>query len=283
MIIFGICFSFNVFAKTQEIPVITRFQPSSPSYQAMFFFIKKLNSIQDKYIFIPQTVPGALGESADQRALTIARSGENLIWYGPVSSFTLNRFELGNTYDRDNDFYFIRSFLTTYQSLVVSKNSNINTLDELIKRLKSKNKNFYGAPLEIGAAKFLNNILIKYTDTQSIMIKYKDFAEITLALNNKEIDYSIMTFPSVGESLLEIENTKKSIIPNFRYETLSSFAVPKEIKTFGEIAKPYFDKLCNDTELLKFYEKIKYEEVCYDDYFIKQRIKEEVELISKFQ
>ena len=96
---------------TEEIPVITRFPTSSPSYQAMFVFVKKLNASQEKYRFIPQTVPGALGENADQRTLVLARNGKNIVWYGPISHFTFNRFEIGNTYDRDNDFYQLLFFL----------------------------------------------------------------------------------------------------------------------------------------------------------------------------
>lgn len=276
---------YNSARASEEIPVITRFQPSSPSYQAMFMFVRKLNTIQEKYKFIPQTVPGALGESADQRALQMARRGENLVWYGPVSSFTLNRFELGNTYDRDNDFYFIRSFLTTHQSLVVSKNSDIKTLDELIKKLRSKDKIFYGVPLEIGAARFLNNIFTRHVNIQSTMITYKDFGEITIALNNGEIDYSIITYPSMRDSLIELDKTKYSlnIIPNFQYETLSSFAVPKEIVNFAVAIKPLFDRMCGDSELGELYAKLKYEEICRDNAFIRQRIYEEVKLISAFR
>jgi len=276
---------YNSARASEEIPVITRFQPSSPSYQAMFMFVKKLNSVQEKYRFIPQTVPGALGENADQRSLAMGKRGENLVWYGPISHFTFNRFEIGNTYDRDNDFHFIRDFLITYQSLVVSKNSNINSLEEFIKSLKNKNKTFYGVPLEVGAMGFLNSIFAKHTGIQSTMIKYKDFAEVILALNNKEIDYSIMPYPSVRDSLIELDKTKYgvNIIPNFQYETLTAFAVPKEIKEFAIAIKPLFDSLCKDSELAQIYAKLKYDESCNDDTFIKNRIRDEVKLISEFR
>ena len=275
----------TIIAHAEDIRVINRFQPSSTSFQAMSMFLKKANSLQTKYNFIPSSVPGAVGENADQRALVLARIGSKVVWFGPVSSFTLNRFELGNTYDRDNDFYFIRSFLTTYQSIVVSKTSGIKSIDELVTHLKSKDKNFYGVPLEIGAAKFLNNIFARHYKVEVSMIKYKDFGEITMALNNKEIDYSIFTHPAVNSSLVEIELTKqnRNTIPNFQYETISSFAVPKEIIEFGKEIRPLFVSLCNDAELVEFYKKVNYEDTCYDDEFMKQRIKNEVELIGKFQ
>lgn len=283
VMLLALLFCTNV--RAEDISIITRFPISSPSYQAMLIFVKKLNSIQEKYKFTPQTVPGALGENADQRTLATARSGKNVIWYGPISHFTFNRFEIGNTYDRDNDFYFLRSFLVTYQSLVVSKNSNVNTLEEFIKSLKNKNKTFYGVPLEVGAMTFLNNIFEKHTSTRSSMIKYKDFAEVVIALNNKEIDYSIMPFPSVRDSLLELDKTKYDahIIPKFRYETLTAFAVPKEIKNFAILIKPLFDSLCGDQELIQTYSKLKYDESCDNDTFIKQRITEEVKMISEFK
>jgi len=275
----------STLARAEDVPVITRFQPSSPSYQSMLFFVKKLNETQTQYNFIAQSVPGAGGETADQRSLFLGRNGSKHVWYGPISSFTLNRFEIGNTYDRDNDFYFIRSFLTTYQSLVVSKQSNIKTLDELVTHLRNKDKNFFGVPMEIGAARFLNNIFVKHYNVNSNMIRYKDFAEISLALNNKELDYSIMTHPSVGGSLLEVEITKENFnrIPEFQYETLSSFAVPKELKTFGEIIIPMFVSLCGNKELIETFKKLRYEETCYNDAHIKRKIIEEVALIKKFQ
>lgn len=276
----------SVSARAEEISIITRFPNGSVGHQVGFQFVKRLNSIQDRYNFTLRSIPGALGETADQRVLTLGRSGTKVVWFGPVTSFTLNRFEIGNTYDRDNDFFFIRSLQSTYQSLVVSKTSNIKTVAELVDHIRNKPKAFYGAQLEVGATKFLSNIFTRQFKINNVeMIKYKDIGEIVIALNNREIDYSIFIRPAVTDILTEIANTKpdQNSIPLFVFETLSVFAVPKEIVSFGESLIPTFMSLCKDKEILELMTRIQYNETCYDNVSIRKRIKDEVEIAKEFQ
>lgn len=276
----------STFVRAEEISIITRFPNGSVGQQTGFQFVKRLNSIQNQYTFTLRSIPGALGETADQRVLTLGRNGTKVVWFGPITSFTLNRFEIGNTYDRDNDFFFIRSLQSTYQSLVVSKSSNIKTVSELVNHIRNKPKAFYGAQLEVGAAKFLSNIFTRQFGITNVeMIKYKDLGEIILALNNREIDYSIFVRPAVTDVLTEIANTKpdQTSIPLFVFETLSAFAVPKELTAFGQSLIPTFMSLCKDKEILELLTKIQYNETCYDNAAIRKRIETEVGIAKEFQ
>ena len=112
--------------------------------------------------------------------------------------------------------------------------------------------------MEIGSSEYLTNILLRHYNLNARVIKYKNFAEISLAIMNKEIDFSIYIYPGIG-SLKEILNSGigdnsgiKNGIIDFYYESNSSFAVPIELKDFGLKIKPYFDMLCDDKEIIEW-------------------------------
>ena len=274
----------------EEIAIITRNAPSSPSMVTGSVLVKRLNAIQDKYNFTLRSVLGNNGENADQRALALARSGTKVLTFGPIASYTINRYEVGPTFDRDNDFYFIKSFTTTYQSVVTNPDNTSKNANEYFESLKKKDKSFYGITMEAGSSGYLTNILLRhYNITNATKLKYKDFAEINLALMNKEIDFSIYIFPGIG-SLKEVLNSsiginsgKESGIEDFFYENNSSFAIPKEFKEFGLEIKPYFDQLCNDQEINEIVEKYKYKRTCYDDDMMRQKIEKELKMIEKYK
>jgi hypothetical protein len=276
------------FAK-EDIPIITRNSLSSPSFITSNILVKKLNNMQPTYNFILHSVPGSNGESADQRALSLARNKVKVLWNGPIASFTINRYQF-NTYDRDSSFYFIKSFSSTYQSLVTNPEDTSNSLNDYFLRLKNRDKIFYGLTMEVGSSQYLTNIILKHFNINNAKdIKYKDFAEISLALRNREVDFSIYIQPGIGnlKELLNSGNDANSGLQNnikdFYYESNSSFAVPTELKDFGLELKKYFDQLCDDTEIIESLEKIKYKRTCFDDDVMRQKIKKELELIEKYK
>lgn len=276
------------FAK-EDIFVITRNAQSSPSFVSSNIFLKRLNGIQSKYNFILHSVPGNNGENADQRALMLAKNGTKVLWNGPIASFTINRYQFKDSFDRDNGFFFIKSFSTTYQSLITNPEDKSNNVDEYFESLKKKKEVFYGVTMEIGSSEYLTNILLRHYNLNARVIKYKNFAEISLAIMNKEIDFSIYIYPGIG-SLKEILNSGigdnsgiKNGIIDFYYESNSSFAVPIELKDFGLKIKPYFDMLCDDKEIIESLEKTKYKRTCFDDDVMHQKIKNELELIKKYK
>ena len=58
---------------------------------------------QNEYEFKFTVTSGAAGEAADQRGLAIARSNRDVLISGSDSSLGFNRFNVGATFDRDND------------------------------------------------------------------------------------------------------------------------------------------------------------------------------------
>jgi hypothetical protein len=271
------------------IPIITRNGPTSTGYITTVPFINKLNSIQDRYEFVLQTVSGAHGEAADQKAIAMARSGRKVLWTGPISSFTVNRFEVGNTYDRDNDFFFITSLATTPFSLVTHPDDTSKNVDDFFNSLKKKKEIFLGATMEAGSTIFLSNILLKNYNTKATILRYKDFTEVGSAIHKKEADYTIYVSPTNKMlSLKEILNSGKGKnsgiefgISDFESFTSSSFATPKELKDFGLEVKPYFDQLCNDKDIIDMLEKYGYLKTCFNDEEMKKRVAAELKMLEK--
>lgn len=284
-ILAALTISTSVAAK-EEIPVITRLSPVAPIYQGLNLFIQNFNKTQDKYEFRISTVPGAYGEPADQKALQMGKFNEKVVWFGPTSTFTLNRYQVGNTYDRDNDFILLNSFTISYMSLVVSPNSNINSFSDFLNTLSKKEKVFRGTDFEIGPSELLNTLIEKKYGIHSSQLKYKDRNEVNRALIIGEIDYAITPY-ALTKTVKEILNTGTGInsgkaigFNEFYLYIQNAFAVPKELKSFGEEITPWLKTSCENTNLDDFLARIMYDKICYGNSELKKHIAEQLELIK---
>jgi tripartite-type tricarboxylate transporter receptor subunit TctC len=203
-----------------------------------------------------------------------------VIWYGASSTFTVNRYEVGNTFDRSNDLLFLRSYTTTSYSLVVSQ-YGVNNVDELTELLR-KRQSYYGISMGGIPGEYLAKAFLANKQISATMIKYANFPQIARALENKEIDFSVYLSSGIY-STKEINNSISNVaeINGFNYETLSTFAIPKELESLKIELQPYFDQLCSDTEIESFVLKIGFFRSCKNSDEIKIKLDEELRVIEK--
>jgi len=284
-VITALLLSTNLYAK-EEISIITRYSPVAPIYQGLNLFTQNLNKVQDKYEFKVSNVPGAYGEPADRKALQLAKLNTKVLWFGPTSSFTFNRYQVGNTWDRDNDFIILHSFTTSYMSLVVSPTSSISSFNDFLKVLSKKEKVYRGTDFEIGSSELLNNLIEKKYGIKSSLLKYKDRNEVNRALILGEIDYAITPY-ALTKTVKEILNTgtgdlsgRSAGFNEFYLIIQNAFAVPKELDYFGEEITPWLKASCENSNLDEFLNRIFYDKICYGSTELKKHISEELNLIK---
>jgi tripartite-type tricarboxylate transporter receptor subunit TctC len=187
---------FSIAAQAKEdIPVITRFDPTTGSYQALLIWTKEMSSIHPEYNFVLQNVLGAQGENADRRVISLARSGQKLIWFGSSVSFTNNRFLFTeNAWDRNKDILPLKGFSISNQILFVNR-KRISSIEEFKKLITSNKTVYFGSTINGGGGDVLNDLVVKHYKLENIIkeIKYKNAGEIVTALVNGEIDYRILS------------------------------------------------------------------------------------------
>jgi hypothetical protein len=171
-------------------------------------------------------------------------------------------------------------------SLVVSPNSNINNFSDFLNILGKKEKVFRGTDFEIGPSELLNNIIEKRYNIKSSQLKYKDRNEVNRALLIGEIDYAITPY-ALTKPVKEILNTGTGIASGksigfneFYLYIQNAFAVPKELKAFGEEITPWLKATCENDNLDDFLTRIMYDKICYGNAELKKHIAEQLELIK---
>jgi tripartite-type tricarboxylate transporter receptor subunit TctC len=281
----------------QQVSIVTRFGASTASGRFTVELANMLNEMQKDYEFKVSVVTGANGEAADQRALLLARSGQPVLSWMGVSAFTFNRYIVGNTYDRDNDFIPLQGMTGVPFSLQVAPDSSIETFDDFIKYVKSKPVVYMGNTASSSSVNMLMVILKKSYNLNNIKeLPYERPYDITRAMLVKEVEFTIFNPADVvgqkqlvttsPERLYKIRNvpTGKEVgMPDFNFISQTMIAVPKEQKEFGEKISPLLARICYDSRFLDLVEKNNYFSNCLGTNGIKQKMQEELALIEKYK
>jgi tripartite-type tricarboxylate transporter receptor subunit TctC len=242
----------------EQVEIVNRYATGTGPFLVALDFTNILNQIQSLYEFRLTTIAGAGGESADQRALAIARTGKNVLLFTAKSSWTTNRYAFGMTYDRDNDIVPLYGVSSIKQGLAVASNRNIKSIDELVSYLKNKKEAFVGYPQGSVGGQIYDNLFREKYNINNVKSIYYSGKDMNLALQNGEMDY---TFWSLGDlkdidTLAVINNVRYKDLPNVPtiYElnftnkdstSLSLFAVQKERKEFGLEMLDMIKSICN--------------------------------------
>jgi hypothetical protein len=72
-------------------------------------------------------------------------------------------------------------------------------------------------------------------------------------------------------------------MPDFNFMSQTIISVPKEQKEFGEKMSPLLARICYDQRFLELVDKNNYFTNCLGQQGIKQKMKEELELIEKYK
>ena len=297
MVMMIVFFSTSSYAQKKTVDIVTRFGPAAVVGRSAIELATQLNKIQDEYEFRATQVNGSGGEAADQLALQKARSGENVLAWQSTTNYTFNRYLVGNTYDRDNDFIPLQSMMGIPFSIFVDPSSKINTVDDLVKALKNKPQGFAAFSNGSSGTLLLTEVFLRKYDIKNIkFLGYKDPYETAKAVAINEADFTVFNHadtPNLKMILISsnervkgfdsIPTGKEIGMSDFLYTSLSMISVPKERIGFGIKIKPYLKQVCEDKDYQEKAISQRYIPICRDTDFIKARIKDELNLVDKYK
>lgn len=253
-------------------------------------YVRILNKIQDEYEFRLSIVPGAAGESADQKAIAIARQGQDVLVIGALSTWGLNGYMFPGTLDRDNDVIPLIAVEGFPNAILVDEKSPINTVDELLAKIKKKDIVYHATTTGAGMGTFHAQLFVdKFNINNAKMITYRSSTDLIRGLVIGELDYAIYIASDIpGLKALAISaNTRLSLYPNakigsefgfpeFIHSSLTTFGVPKERKEFGQDVLKYLIKVCQSDEIKALIERTRAPRYyCHSSEELKARIARE--------
>jgi tripartite-type tricarboxylate transporter receptor subunit TctC len=251
----------------REVDVISRYSVSSTVGQIALSVVDAMNTTQDRYKFRYKHLPGAGGETAVVTALEYARRNRDVIWLGPVSVFTT---PFPNRKWTIDDFTFVSGMSSSTVSLLVSKGSGIDSVEDLVNRIRTRGKGYYGSTVSSNSIVRLNQLFMdKYDLADKIdHLKYRNISEISLAILNGELDYVIYN---------QVDLPSMKPLAGISSKLLSAIAVPGDQPELLKTLVSMQYKLCNDMSLQKYIKDRNYSpELCTTQEQIKEFIAEEL-------
>lgn len=285
------------YAQKQTIEVVSRFDLHTTTAFVASEIIRIVNNTQDQYEFRIAVTPGSSGEAADQRAIALARLGKPVLVIGASSSWAFNRYLFGNTIDRDNDLVPIVAPGGIPFAVQVSPDAGINTVDDLIKSIRSKPEAFHATTTANSTSKLFAQLFIDHYKLTNVKhISYRLSTDMIRGVLGREADFAIYNYadsPTLKVIAVSSENraklfpnvpTGKEIgFPEFKYNTYSTIHTPKESYSFFEKIAPMFVEACKSKEMEMIFEKAKMMPFCHDNREAFANIREEVQLLKKHE
>jgi tripartite-type tricarboxylate transporter receptor subunit TctC len=283
----------------ETVNVYSRYSAGSVVTQNLVATLEALNKIQNKYEFRYSHVPGAEGETANISSIERARAGTKLLWMGAVSTFTYSRLENKNRkWNEDTDFIFLNGMSSgSGPAILVSKDFKGNLID-LINLINKKDTVYFATNSNTVTNVYLNNVFTKkYSfNEKAKILSYGNIHDISASVQRYEADYTVFStadMPALKPLMFAAEERspewpdvptgKEMGFPEFTHSAMNFFAVPKELKEFGDELLPYFKKLCGDESLAERIRARAYsaKPLCYDGAKIKTIIDTEYSRLLK--
>lgn len=252
--------TFATFAQAEEkITMYTRVPLGETTSVVSAAMIKEMNRIfENKYEFRLSVIPGAGGEASDSRALADANSGSNVIVAGGLSAFAVNKVLFDSKLERDINFVPVELISVFPNAIMVNPNSNINTIEDLVKQIKGKPKAFVASTDQATTSNLMTAAFKKRYNTPNLsIIKYKRPGEITPSVLQGETDFGITNpIDTHGLKLLTMSTKNRSPyfpdVPTglemgfteFDYTLSLMFYIPKVNKEFINKVKSGIHEAC---------------------------------------
>jgi tripartite-type tricarboxylate transporter receptor subunit TctC len=164
-------------------------------------------------------------------------------------------------FDREKDFVTSIGIGKNHYAIMVNKDSDVKTLEQLITKIKSKPESFMAATLTSPGAIMLNEMFVKKFNLNVKQINYKTPAEILLAVQNKEVDYTLFTVPDMQqlralavssaqrlETFPEAPTARELGFPEFETSSILLFSVPRDNGRFLTTFETDMMKVCKSPE-----------------------------------
>ena len=175
-------------AEPKKVDIITRLGPTTAQYVYLTEFVRELNEIQDDYEYRVSVVPGAQGETAFKRFVSINEEEKrDAILYSSQVTFSDPKY--GN---RMNDFNYVTTLSMSVASLMI-KDKSVTNLEEFVKKIRTKDITYFGATVSSNTGAMLNEIFLKQYGLENKVkrINYANPQEILRAVLVGESDYTI--------------------------------------------------------------------------------------------
>jgi len=289
----------NAVYAAKQIDIYSMFSPGAAGTIIGYEVVNRLNAAQIEYEFRLVSLPGAAGDNAALKTIALARTGQDVLLWQGTSGYTFGKYVSAspNAYDRDNDLVPLVAFAGTPFHLMVEPESEIKTLANLIDSFRKKDVVYFGSTSTNPATPFLNAIFLKSNGLKASKdLNYTSPFDITKSVLGKESDYTVFSPTDVRglRSLVMSGSVRSRLFPNvptgkelgmndFIFTSTMHIAVPKEKSEFGLKFTQLMLKACYDQQFADAVEKINYETKCLPTEKLKSTIREEAEMIKKYE
>ena len=244
------------------VDIYTSLPVSGSGGQIAVGITKALNVVQNQREYKLGVIQGAQGDTSALRAIVDATQGKNVILYNGLSMFTFNRIANPTPgFDRDKDFITSVGIGKNHYAIMVDSSSDVKTLEQLVAKIKSKPETFMAATLTSPGAIMLNEMFVKKFGLNVKQINYKTPAEILLAVQNKEVDYTLFTVPDMQQlralavssqerlkTFPDAPTARELGFPEFETSSILLFAIPKDNGRLLTVFEEDMKKVCASPE-----------------------------------
>jgi tripartite-type tricarboxylate transporter receptor subunit TctC len=280
----------------QKIEIVTKVAITNVAGQFLYMFVEKLNEYQKDYEFRLTTIPGSAGEGAYNRVVQLKQA----ILFGNQTFFSNPK---TNENKRVDNFEFLTTLNVSYAAIMVNRDSNIRTVQQLIESLQNKQKAFYAGSLNSsGGGPVLNKIFLdKYKLENKVnVILYKNIQDRIRAVAINEADYVINNPASANvgsdngtlQILVMASNSRLDAYPNvptgaevgmpeFNYAAFNTFAILKSEQKLIKILSPIFQKVCADKNIQNLINAKNHTPICEQNDYVKDTVKRESEMFKQ--
>jgi len=248
---------------TEQVEIITSIPVAGSGGQIGAGITQILNKVQTEREYKFVVSPGAQGDTSALKAIADAKT-QNVVMFNGISVTTTNRLlNVNPGFDRDKDFIHTVGIGKNYYAVMVSQDSPIKNIDDLVSSIKNKQESYFSTTLTAPGSVILNDIFMKKYSLENKIktINYKTPQEIILALNNKESDYTIFTISdmiNLKAILVSSENrliqfpdaptARQSGFDAFSLSSILVFSIPKEREAFEKTFEEDMKKVCADPD-----------------------------------
>jgi len=270
----------SAFALEERVNIYTRFAAGDNTIIMVNMMIKQLNKkYEGVYDFRVNIIPGSGGESADQRAILDANAGINTLVVGSISNFAINPIVYDSKINRDIEFIPVELAHRLPNAIMVNPDLNINTVDDLVKHIRNKNKAYSGNTLQATSPILLDSIFRTHYGLNNVeSVKYKAPPEVAKSVLINEVDYSILnpidttglkllaiSFPQRDAYFPNIPTGIESGMPDFNYASSMMFYVPKASLKFVATIRQELHQACLDSYGIDMVKTLKITPICNND------------------
>lgn len=256
-------------AETKKVDIVTKVIPSNVAGQFLLRTVQLLNAGQTDFEFRIQTVPGAAGEAAYQKALLAKQPGANpAILFGPQTFFSNPK---TNQQDRTKDFVFLSSLSVSVPGLIVHRDLPVASIDDLVAYIRSRAVTYYAGSINSnGGGPLLTQIFLdrfKLHDKVKVVL-YKGVSDRIRALTQKEADFTFnnpasfnildnsgdlkivaLAAPQRLAGYDDVPTGKEQGFDEFTYGAVNLFALVKGDPELTDRLEPLFRQVCSDPEI----------------------------------